>query len=64
MLYRHKSTGAVIDVESTMSGEWQAVKPATAHSAKENGGEKPAGKTPERKTTAKGGKRSGVRKPD
>lgn len=35
MIYRHKITGAEIDVESTMSGDWEPVKaPARpAHAA-------------------------------
>lgn len=45
MLYRHKVTGAVIDVESTMGGDWQAVKPASTTRAADQEAEKP---TPEK----------------
>ena len=42
MQYRHKITGAVIDVESTMLGDWEAVKPAGAGHAADPKTEKPA----------------------
>lgn len=45
MLYKHKVTGAVIDVESAMGGDWQAVKPAGPARAADQEAEKP---TPEK----------------
>lgn len=34
MLFRNVRTGAVIDVDSIMTGDWQAVEPAgTSHAA-------------------------------
>lgn len=35
MLYRNTKTGAVIDVSSIMSGDWQEVKPASPAHASE-----------------------------
>lgn len=48
MLYRHKITGAVIDVESTMSGDWQALRPASAHAASKTAEKTQARKAPEK----------------
>lgn len=54
MIYRHKGTGAVIDVESTMGGAWEPVKAhAPARAAKDE--PKPEEtKKPARKKPAKG----------
>lgn len=50
MLYRNIKTGAVIDVDSTMGGAWQAVEPAGAPAASEQ---------PSEDTTEKAVKKSG-----
>ena len=63
MLYRNIKTGAVIDVNSTMKGAWQAVKPARAAVTSD---QLPAdGNQPEEGTTEKAVKKNGrsVRKP-
>lgn len=52
MIYRHKVTGVTIDVESTMSGDWEPVKatgPARAAKAEQ----------PEKQTTEKAVKKNG-----
>ena len=59
VIYRHKKTGAVIDVSSTMGGDWQEVKPAGTPPDPAHG--KPEAKAPVRKSTAKGGKNNGIR---
>lgn len=65
MLYRHKVTGAVIDVNSTMGGAWQAVKPAGAGRDGDQAVKQPEAKAPAKKTTpAKAVKKNGVRKSD
>ena len=51
MLYRNIKTGAVIDVDSTMGGAWQAVEPAGAPAASEQPSEED--------TTEKAVKKSG-----
>ena len=57
MKYRHKVTGIVIDVNSTMGGAWEAVESPTAPSSTD---QKP------KKTTEKAVKKNGsaVRKPE
>lgn len=55
MIYRHKTTGAVIDVESTMGGDWEPVKaPNQAHAA-----DPEAGKAEEQPATEKAVKKNG-----
>lgn len=55
MLYRNVRTGAVIDVDSIMKGDWQAVEPASAsHASEDSPAKKP--------TTAKGASKNAVRK--
>lgn len=49
MLYRHKITGAVIDVESTVRGAWEPVGQTSTDHATDQSAEKPAKKTPTRK---------------
>lgn len=58
MLYRHKDTGAVIDVASTMGGAWEPVKQTDTVHAADQSAEKPARKTPARKK-AKGSETDG-----
>ncbi len=46
MLYRHKITGAMIDVESTVGGDWEPVKaPVPVHAADQKA-DKPAAEKP------------------
>ena len=42
MIWRHKITGAEINVESTMGGDWEAVKPSSSSHAADQKAEKPA----------------------
>lgn len=49
MQYVHKVTGAVIDVESTMGGDWRPVQAASKSSAaKSTAAKQKARKTPEK----------------
>lgn len=56
MIYRHKTTGAVIDVESTMGGDWEPVK-APNHPA--HAADQEAGKAEEQPATEKAVKKNG-----
>lgn len=53
MLYRNVKTGAVIDVDSTMGGAWQAVEPAGAPAASE---EQPSKEDTTKKAVKKSGR--------
>lgn len=54
MLYRHIRTGVQIDVESTMGGAWQAVKPAgTSEGTEKSTAAKAKTATKTTKTTTK-----------
>ena len=57
MRFRNVKTGAVIDVDSIMRGDWQAVEPA-GESHASAGSEEPARKP----TTSKGASKNAVRK--
>ena len=71
MIYRHKTTGAVIDVESTMGGDWEPVKAPKhpAHATDPEAGkaaeqttpetDQEAGKAEEQPATEKAVKKSG-----
>lgn len=48
MLYRHKRTGAEIDVNSIVGGDWEAVGPSSTKAASEAQKEEKA--TPSKKT--------------
>lgn len=49
MLYRHKITGAVIDVESTVRGAWEPVGQTSTDHAADQSADKQTKKAPARK---------------